>query len=152
MRIMDTPKILLALFCLLLVLPAAIADVVLDEKTMGLTLTAAELSSLAYVVNPPSDGYDMLKSFNAGMYWIMRQGLAWFGTSPSLWFSISIDLSLTVGALVNTLFCLFYQNRIRLWWPRRRTIVSIVDRGSHLCTLAGIVQHVHLRQTQLCEI
>jgi len=42
------------------------ADVVLDKKTMKLTLTAAELSALAYIVDPPADGYDMLKYFNAG--------------------------------------------------------------------------------------
>lgn len=42
------------------------ADVVLDKKTMKLALTSAELSALAYEINPPSDGYDMLKSFNDG--------------------------------------------------------------------------------------
>lgn len=44
------------------------ADVVLDRKTMDLTLTAAELSALAYVPNPSSDGYDMLKSFIHGAF------------------------------------------------------------------------------------
>ena len=57
------------LWCLLslaALLPATMADVVLDMKTMKLTLTAAELSSLVYKARPSSTGYDMLKSFTAG--------------------------------------------------------------------------------------
>ena len=44
-----------------------VADVVLDKKTMKVTLTSAQLSALVYEIDPPSDGYDMLKSFNDGM-------------------------------------------------------------------------------------
>lgn len=44
----------------------ASADVVLDKKTMKLALTSAQLSALAYEIDPPSEGYDVLKSFNDG--------------------------------------------------------------------------------------
>ena len=63
-----------------LLMSAAMADVVLDKKTMKLALTSAELSALAYEINPPIDGYDMLKSFNDGTF---------FGSVPLLldfWF------------------------------------------------------------------
>jgi len=41
-------------------------EVVLDQKSMKLTLTAAELSLLAYESNPSVDGFDMMKSFIDG--------------------------------------------------------------------------------------
>ena len=65
--------IVISWFFLMFTIPAA-ADVVLDKKTMKLALTSAELSALAYEIDPPSDGYDMLKYFNDGMYARINRG------------------------------------------------------------------------------
>lgn len=60
---MDKTLVLLLLSCLF---QRDLAAVVLDKKTMELTLTSAKLSSLVYTIDPPTAGYDLLKTFNAG--------------------------------------------------------------------------------------
>ena len=67
-KMMDTQKTLFTLLSLLWLLQGVMAAVVLDKKTMSLTLTSAKLSSLVYTIDPPSTGYDLLKTFTFGEY------------------------------------------------------------------------------------
>ncbi|CAB9524515.1 expressed unknown protein [Seminavis robusta] len=60
--ISSTRALALLLLAFLLAAPIS-SDVVLDKKTMDLTLTSAKLSALVYDANPSSSGYDLLKRF-----------------------------------------------------------------------------------------
>ena len=58
MRLLLSSLLLLHLSC------TAVADLVLSDKIMGISKTAATLSALAYEENPSGKGYDSLAFFD----------------------------------------------------------------------------------------